>query len=174
MVNIFFSYASQDRQRVEPLVNRLEAEGYQVWWDRDIATGEAYDRAIEAAIMNANCVIVAWSHDSVNSEWVRNEADEGLSRGILIPILLDDVRPPLAFRRLQSVDFRTQTAADARAENELISAIDAQSGNPGKTTTSDEPTNERRNISFLNTQVTGFRCLVRQVRSGSGRTGRNS
>jgi TolB-like protein len=34
------------------------------------------------------------------------EADEGLRRGVLVPVLLDDVTPPLTFRSLASVDLR--------------------------------------------------------------------
>jgi hypothetical protein len=37
--DIFFSYASTDRSRIEPLVHALEAAGLQLWWDRDIDYG---------------------------------------------------------------------------------------------------------------------------------------
>jgi hypothetical protein len=55
-------------------------------------------------------VVVVWSNDSVRSEWVINEANEGLQKGALVPVCIDDVRPPLAFRRRQTirvVDSRT-------------------------------------------------------------------
>ena len=34
MADIFVSYASDDRDRVQSLVEALEAEGWTVWWDR--------------------------------------------------------------------------------------------------------------------------------------------
>jgi tetratricopeptide (TPR) repeat protein len=57
---------------------------------------------IEAAIDQARCVIVIWSVTSTNSDWVRAEAAEGLERGVLVPVLFDDVRPPLLFRQQQA------------------------------------------------------------------------
>jgi hypothetical protein len=59
---------------------------------------------IEASLDEARCVIVLWSRDSVQSQWARNEADEGQRRGILIPALLDEVVIPLAFRRVQAAN----------------------------------------------------------------------
>ena len=102
-IDVFVSYASADRERVAPLVSALENQGWQVWWDRKIEAGEAFDREIEAALAEARCVVVVWTDASVESDWVRAEAGEGLDRGVLIPVLLDGVRPPLAFRRTQAV-----------------------------------------------------------------------
>ena len=39
MDDIFLSYASEDRQRIEPLVALLESEGWSVWWDRALIAG---------------------------------------------------------------------------------------------------------------------------------------
>ena len=103
MADIFLSYASEDRERVIPLVEALEADGFSVWWgDRNIETGSAFDREIEKAIDDAGCILVVWSKDSVDSDWVRTEANEGLERKILAPVLIDDVRPPLEFRMTQT------------------------------------------------------------------------
>ena len=104
MADIFLSYASEDRERVKPLVDALEAEGFSVWWDRKIQAGAAYDREIEAAIDNASCVVVVWSQHSVDSEYVRSEVEEAARRGILVPVLIDDAIPPLAHRRTQAAN----------------------------------------------------------------------
>jgi hypothetical protein len=45
---------------------------------------------------------VVWSQHSVNSDWVKTEAAEGARRRILVPVLLDEVRIPLEFRRIQA------------------------------------------------------------------------
>src|SRR5262245_60916947 len=39
---------------------------------------------------------------SVSSDWVKTEAAEGARRRILVPVLLDEVRIPLEFRRMQA------------------------------------------------------------------------
>ena len=41
MSDVFVSYKAEDRARVEPLVERLEAEGLSVWWDARVSGGEA-------------------------------------------------------------------------------------------------------------------------------------
>lgn len=102
MATIFLSYAAADRARVQPLVTALEAQGFDVWWDRDISLGESYHRVIEQALKSAACAIVVWSKNSVGSEWVANEASEARKRSILVPAFLDEVEPPLEFRHLQS------------------------------------------------------------------------
>ena len=119
MSDVFVSYSSQDRARVVPLVQALERRGWTVWWDRKIDAGTAFDREIEAAIDEAKCIVVVWSESSVQSDWVRSEASEGLNRGILAPVAIDPVRPPLAFRLTQTVDL---TVAGASLEP-LIDAV---------------------------------------------------
>ena len=98
MADVFLSYASEDRERIEPLVKRLEAEGWSVWWDRALIVGPSFEEKIEEALADACCVVVAWSEHSVRSRWCRAEAAEGIERNILVPVLIDDVRPPLQFR----------------------------------------------------------------------------
>ena len=98
MADIFVSYATEDRERVKPLVAHLQSLGWSVWWDRELVAGPSFDEKIEQAIGAASCVVVAWTQASVASKWVRAEANEGLERGILVPVLLDDVRPSLVFR----------------------------------------------------------------------------
>jgi hypothetical protein len=102
MSDIFLSYASEDLPRVRPIVQALEHRGWSVWWDRTMLPGDTYDQVIDRAIQEAKCVIVVWSRTSVDSEWVRAEADEGRQRGILIPVMIDEVRIPLSFRQMHA------------------------------------------------------------------------
>lgn len=104
MSDIFLSYSREDLQRVSPLVEALEGEGLSVWWDRKIAPGESFEEVIDAAIEAASCVLVLWTKHSVASDWVKTEATEGLEKGTLLPVLLDDVRMPLSFRRVQAAN----------------------------------------------------------------------
>ena len=90
MSDIFLSYAREDLPRVKPVVDALEKRGWSVWWDRTIRPGQIFERVIEAALANARCLVVLWSRDSVQSNWVRKEAAEGERREILIPALLDE------------------------------------------------------------------------------------
>ena len=81
-----------------------QQHGWTVWWDRTIRAGKIFDRVIEAALKDARCVIVLWSQDSIESDWVRSEAHEAKRRGVLVPALLDDVDVPLAFKTIQAAN----------------------------------------------------------------------
>ena len=106
MADIFISYASEDRARAEKLAQALGARGWSIWWDREIPLGRSFDEVIEKALAEARCVIVLWSRFSIVSEWVRNEASEARRRGILIPVFIEAVEAPLAFRLLNGADLR--------------------------------------------------------------------
>ena len=120
MADLFISYSSRDRAFIVPLVEYLERIGYSVWWDRHIDAGSTFDKDIEDALDAAKCVIVVWSRNSVRSNWVRAEANEGLTRGILVPVLIDETRPPLIFRSLQNLDYRLGNEQDLA---NLVAAI---------------------------------------------------
>jgi formylglycine-generating enzyme required for sulfatase activity len=105
MADIFISYANEDIDRVVPLAKALENQGWSVFWDRKIPPGRTWDDIIEEAIEAAKCIIVVWTKESVNSGWVRAEAQEGLDKKILVPVKFDDVKIPLRFRPVQAANF---------------------------------------------------------------------
>lgn len=127
MADIFLSYASEDRGRIEPLVKYLTSCGYSLWWDRELFAGPSFDQAIERELDAARCVVVAWSAHSIQSHWCRAEANEGLERNILVPLSIDPIRPPLAFRTLQTASLRDWPNDGAELEI-LIAGIDAVLG----------------------------------------------
>jgi hypothetical protein len=120
---IFLSYASPDRELAKVLANALQNERWSVWWDRAIPPGKTFDEVIEAALNEAKCVIVLWSSASVSSDWVKNEAREGLRRRILIPALLADVTIPFEFRHIQAADLVGWPAVDHIGFKTLIDSI---------------------------------------------------
>ena len=116
MNEIFISYASKDRERARMIAAALGGHGWDVWWDREIPLGKAFDEIIEKAIAEAKCVIVLWSAASVASEWVRNEASEGKRRGILVPVFIEQIEAPLAFRSLNGADLSAWSGNGGDAE----------------------------------------------------------
>jgi hypothetical protein len=131
MSDIFISYAREDRMRVRLLADALSAHGWSVWWDRQIQAGKAFDDVITDALASAYCVVVVWSSQSIASSWVREEAEEGRRRGILIPVLIDEARPPLGFGRIQAADLGDWTGTETSdAFQKLVEDITAIIGPP--------------------------------------------
>lgn len=121
MDDIFISYASEDRERARTLALALEARGWSVWWDREIPLGRSYDEVIEQTLASARCMLVLWSAAAVASEWVRSEASEGKRRGILLPVFLEEVDAPLAFRLLNGAWLEHWDSSQPNAEFERLS-----------------------------------------------------
>ncbi|MBU4295114.1 MAG: SUMF1/EgtB/PvdO family nonheme iron enzyme [Desulfobulbaceae bacterium] len=104
MIDIFISYASEDRARASQIAAALEARGWTVFWDRTIPAGKTWRDYIGAALEEARCVLVMWSKASIVSTWVQEEADSGRERGVLVPVFIEAVKPPLGFRLIQAQD----------------------------------------------------------------------
>lgn len=94
MSDIFVSYASEDRERIMPLVRALERTGWSVFWDRTIPIGKTWREVVEAEIEACRSMVVVWSKTSLKSHWVHDAAEGGRKRRILFPVLIDDVEQP--------------------------------------------------------------------------------
>lgn len=127
MADIFISYSRKDRDRIEPLAAALDAAGFSVWWDTNIQGGARFAAEITREVKAADVIIVAWSSESVKSEWVLDEAAQGRDDAKLAPIVLDDVLPPLGFRQRQAISFaRWNGKSDAQefiALKEMIARV---------------------------------------------------
>ncbi len=106
MTDIFISYSRDDRDRVRLIAEALQREGLDVWWDPDIPPGESFSQVIDKQLKTAKCIIAVWSQSSVHSNWVQEEADDGMQRNALIPMVIDEVDLPRGFKRLQTADLR--------------------------------------------------------------------
>lgn len=124
MADIFISYASEDRVRIEPLVVQLESAGYSVWWDRHLKGGTRFSTEIESEVRGAAVVLVAWSPNAIKSRWVADEADLALETGNLLPISLDGARSPMGFRQLQTIDFSDWTGGKGPCVSALMEALE--------------------------------------------------
>jgi TIR domain len=122
--DVFISYSHEDRDRAQLLVTAFKKDGLSVWWDVDLPPGGSWDRLLEQRLQTARTVIVLWSEVSVTRAWVREEALDAVQRNVLIPVLLDDVPPPLGFRHVQALSLVgwTSDAEDGRYQ-QLLSAL---------------------------------------------------
>jgi adenylate cyclase len=104
MADVFVSYARTDKARVAPLVAAIEAQGWSVWWDPEIAAGQEFDRQIAAELKCAAAVVVVWTPSSVESRWVRGEARDAADRGVLVPVRFDGADLPIDVRAIHTTD----------------------------------------------------------------------
>jgi hypothetical protein len=141
VTDVFISYATQDRDRARTLASALESQGWSVWWDRNIVAGQSFDITIERALESAKCVIVLWSNQSIQSEWVKNEAAAAAERGVLVPALLDEIRIPLEFRRKQTANL-ARWKGDPKHEGfkDLCDGVAANVAQAGRTNIPSRPT----------------------------------
>ncbi|MEY2925540.1 MAG: hypothetical protein RL367_17, partial [Pseudomonadota bacterium] len=121
---VFLSYSREDRKRALQVIAALEKAGFDVWWDGLLAGGETFLHTTEAALESADAVVVLWSKISVNSNWVRDEAQHGRERNCLVPLTIDDTRAPLGFRQQQLINIsKWRGRQDGPEIHEAIRAV---------------------------------------------------
>jgi len=86
MADIFISYSKEDRDQARLLAAFLEAEGYSVWWDASLLSGEDFRKLIMTELGRARAAIVIWTEKSIQSDWVQSEAGRAHADRKLIPI----------------------------------------------------------------------------------------
>ncbi len=129
MGDVFISYSSRDRARVEKLVARLRDDhGIAVWWDTHLPPGERWDDQIEQAMENASTVVILWSEASVASEEVKDEAYYARDRGKALPVRIENVRPPYRFLRIQGLDLIHDPPHEAPKFLALVDAVRGKGG----------------------------------------------
>lgn len=166
MLDVFVSYKAEDRARVEPLVQALEAEGLSVWWDARVGGGEAWREAIAEQLNAAKCVIVVWSKRSTGPEgrFVRDEANHAQHRGAYLPVTIDKVQPPLGFGETQAVSLTGWKGDTADPRYHAVSAcVHSMLGRKGPV---DRPRKTRAGISRRSALVAGSGAIVAAAGAG--------
>ena len=131
MSDIFISYAREDRDQAKRLAHVFEQQNWTVWWDKVIPPGGKYADVIGSELASAKAVIVLWSSASVASDWVKDEAQEGANRHILVPALIDKVSPPYGFRQVQTADLSGWNGESSDEEfQSLVRGVGALIGKP--------------------------------------------
>jgi len=102
--DIFISYCSEDRNVARRYAQRFVDEGFTVWWDAALHSGETFDEVIESALKAASAVVVLWSPRSVGSRWVRAEATLADRRNKLAPVTIEPCDRPIIFELTHTAD----------------------------------------------------------------------
>jgi hypothetical protein len=125
MADIFLSYAKEDRDVARRLSRRLIQAGWTVWWDRRIPAGRTWRQMLESALREMRCMVVLWSSHSIESDWVKEEAEEARLRKKLVPVLIEAVIPPVGFRTIQAADLTDwDGVGESRGVRQLIADLE--------------------------------------------------
>lgn len=102
MADVFVSYKREDRAIAERAAAWIRRNGLSAFFDVNIPVGDTWDQVIETELRQAKAVLVLWTPRSAASRWVRLEARDALTRGILCPVVVEECNLPLEFQDIQS------------------------------------------------------------------------
>jgi hypothetical protein len=110
--DVFVSYNRAQERGAASLANRLRKKGYRVWWARDLPATGAFHKEIYRRLNSARAVVVIWSKESAESDWVYAEADCARRQGKLVNTHTTSIKSPslelpLPFGQTQSVSVRS-------------------------------------------------------------------
>lgn len=120
MYDVFLSYKSERRPAVRHLAKVLELYGYSVWYDHKLVAGADFARQIDDVLKKSKVVMPLWCKLSVESDWVLEEAHVAKEHGAILPVMIEQIRLPFGFTRLDTVDL---TSWDASPRSHTIDRL---------------------------------------------------
>ena len=102
--DIFISYNRNDRTAARHFAECFQKEGFIVWWDAALQSGETFDEVIENELRASKAVVVLWSPRSVASRWVRAEATIADRRRKFAPVIIEPCDLPIVFELTHTAD----------------------------------------------------------------------
>ena len=81
MTDIFISYERSTETQARRVAETLQAMGYGVWTDDEIPAHRSFREVIEEQLAAARVVLVLWSAETANAEWVLSEASRARAMG---------------------------------------------------------------------------------------------
>lgn len=119
---IFISHATEDGDFVQTLVGQLKQKGFEVWHQPKMTPGGNYMKEIEARLNSCKAGVVIWSRSSVKKEYVQAEANYLRERECLVPVYIEECRPPAVFSLIQGIKCRKERSL---AKEELLALCEA-------------------------------------------------
>ncbi len=113
MPDIFLSYTREDQATARRFAEAFGHQGFEVWWDVTLRSGQTYDEVTETALRTAKAVVVLWSKKSVLSRWVRAEATLADRNKTLVPVMIEPCDRPIMFELTQTADLTHWEGAPA-------------------------------------------------------------
>lgn len=104
----FASYSTADRRLVEPIVRILRTTKAAVFLAHDsITPGEKWEEVLAQRLKSADTLVLFWSRNAQESEWVTTEWKTAARTGKrILPVLIDQTPLPAPLATFQWIDFR--------------------------------------------------------------------
>lgn len=112
--SVFISYSHADRNFVDLLTSRLQADNIGYWRDeKDLLVGDVVDKAISDGIQRNTLFLVVLTPSSIKSKWVSRELDEAAheaveNQKIILPVVAEGLgvaEVPARIRRVKCAVF---------------------------------------------------------------------
>lgn len=113
MSDVFISYARANERSARRVADAIRSRGIEVWSDDQLPAHRAYSEIIEQRLEQAKAVVVLWSKEAAQSQWVRAEADYARNAGKLVQAQLDDQLPPMPFNQIQCASLKGWRGSEA-------------------------------------------------------------
>ena len=106
MVDVFISYPRAQRDRVEPIREKLTALGLDVFFDLEgIDGGATFPDVIDRALRGSKAVLCAWSPLYFDRPWCLIECRNAKARELLVPVATEGFDPFAPPADLQGVNY---------------------------------------------------------------------
>jgi FOG: FHA domain len=118
--DIFISYCREERPVARRFAECFAEEGFSVWWDAQLHSGETFDEVIEKELRAAKAVVVLWSPRSVASRWVRAEATLADRDNKLVPIIIEPCNRPIIFELTHAAELAEWSGDTSEASYQTL------------------------------------------------------
>ena len=128
-IECFISYEKDDRDIAVQIIERLQSESIEPWWDEKLSlVSDELTDDIKDAILNAQCLLVIWTENSVHSSWLKEESlilqGDEYDRHKIVALAINEALVPSPFNHSQllKVKIKNNRIID---DNELIKITEA-------------------------------------------------
>lgn len=98
---VFLSYCHQDQKYVYPLIEKMQAKGYRIWYDQGINPGSEWLDVIADKLNKCAAVLACISKNAIGSHNCKKELNFSAQQNKSILLLfIEDFEPPLGLKML--------------------------------------------------------------------------
>jgi hypothetical protein len=149
MTDVYISFAREDQERVRPLAEALQLEGWDVWWDPSAPDGDSR-ASLDQKLGSAGAILVVWSAYSRGSEYVRSEAATGLYKNKLIQTRVDSAAPPRPFDQVEVTDLSLWSGErEDPSWRRVVQAVRLFAGAPGARPSAPKPQRAKKQSAAM-------------------------